>query len=157
MKVSPVSRSAPRALSRLYKPSQRLPTLQPLGRPSIRSIVSRPLFTSRTLSFSATYKLGLSPGSSDPPAPKTEASPEANDEGTVAELGVEQYHEIADTYLNNLLAALEEKAETSPDIEVEYSVSVLHTSRPATVHLNPPASQTLRMYSQADMLPRLAF
>jgi hypothetical protein len=108
-----------------------------LYRPSIRAAISsKPLFPSRSLSFSAPYRLGLSPGSSNPPAPKTEASPEAQAEGTVAELETEQYHEIADTYLNNLLAALEEKAETSPDIEVEYSVSSEHNYSIMPVHIS---------------------
>lgn len=43
----------------------------------------------------------------------------------MAELSDSQYHDIADTYINRLLLALEEKAEASSDTEVEYSVRFL--------------------------------
>lgn len=40
-----------------------------------------------------------------------------------AELADQEYHELSDTYLDHLLTHLEERQDTSDDIDVEYSVS----------------------------------
>jgi frataxin len=50
---------------------------------------------------------------------------ESHDEpGKVAELPIEEFHERADYYLNELVERLEEAQEKDPQIEVEYSVCI---------------------------------
>ena len=74
----------------------------------------------RTFSYTTTPHKGLQPESSDPPPPKTEPHLSSNTEPTP--ISEETYHEKADSYLDRLVLALEEKAESNSDYEVEYDV-----------------------------------
>lgn len=66
---------------------------------------------------------GLSPESSDPEPPNPQ--PVAGGASHVtdpADITVDQYHELADAYIDELVAELEEMQEKGDDIDVEYSV-----------------------------------
>lgn len=84
----------------------------------------------RSFSSSQVAQKGLSPESSDPPAPKTQD----HSTGTAAaQLTEAEYHEIADQYMNSLVLALEELADGekggSEGVEVEFAVSLLFMLR----------------------------
>ena len=66
---------------------------------------------------------GLYPDSSDPKPPKTEPTSKFHSSTEPAPISESEYHEIADEYLNKLVLTLEEKAEASDGLEVEYAVS----------------------------------
>lgn len=124
MKPTPtLSRSLVRVTARpqLFQSIPRSRLITHISRPSA---VTRPLTATRQFSQSPCSRKGLSPGSSDPPPPKTESS-ELDSHTAPVDFTDGQYHEIADDYLNTLLLALEEKAETSTEFEVEYSVLLL--------------------------------
>lgn len=59
------------------------------------------------------------PESSDPPPPKTEAhdEPEAK-----AEISIDEYHVQADSFMETLVARLEQRNEEQGDLDADYSV-----------------------------------
>ena len=123
MKItSSLSRCALRTLSQTCHAPSRLQALRPISIPSATRRQSRTSPFTRTLTSSTKYRIALTPGSSEPDAPKTETHDDSQTTGSAAELSDGQYHDIADKYINRLLLALEEKAEASSDTEVEYSV-----------------------------------
>ena len=125
MKVPPsLSRSATRFITQAYHSSPRPQAIRSFCRQTSAVRALRVIAPARTFCTSSRYCIALTPGSSDPEAPNTAAATDSHSGGSAAELSDGQYHEIADTYLNKLLLALEEKAEASSEIEVEYSVSL---------------------------------
>ncbi|RMZ78697.1 hypothetical protein DV737_g3774, partial [Chaetothyriales sp. CBS 132003] len=61
-----------------------------------------------------------------------------------SDLADNQYHEIADEYLNKLLAVLEAEAEADEGLEVEYSAGVLsigHKNGTYVINKQPPNKQ----------------
>jgi len=87
---------------------------------SASSIQSPRLFSTTRPSFK-----GLSP-ETDNPQPK-EAESHITAHGP-AEITVEQFHELADEYLNALIEKLEQLQEEEEDVDVEYSVCALSLS-----------------------------
>lgn len=77
------------------------------------------------------------------PAPKQSEDHETPTVPT--DIPTTEFHERADDYLNELVERLEEKQETNPDIEVEYSVR----SRYCCLHTTPEIEQTLHQNNQA--------
>lgn len=74
---------------------------------------------SRFLSTNSSRNRGILPDSDDP------APPNVQDDGVKAipaNLTDAEYHEVADTYLEVILAELETLADKNESIEVEYSV-----------------------------------
>lgn len=142
--ISSLPRLALRSITRPQSPFPRQQYIRSLFRPTTTttsSRIARPLLISRPLSSSSTQYKGLSPESSDPAPPNTEPTAEDQASASPADLSDSQYHEIADEYLNNLVLALEEKAETSSDIEVEYSVRFPPSPPPfplPSTSLSPP-------------------
>jgi frataxin len=106
---------------RLFSRSLRPSSLRSVTRTTLISTtrIGVPV-TQRHLSTTQYRSRGLSPDSTDPKPPNPESSPSLAAEP--ASLSDSEYHEIADQYLNNLVLALEEKAESSEGLEVEYSV-----------------------------------
>jgi frataxin len=89
-----------------------------LSRPSMRSV--------RVVHLSATQpRLGdtVSGGPDDP-------DPKNRDKQIVtrANITADQYHSLADDFMERLLAVLEKRADDKGDLEVEYSVSCSHLS-----------------------------
>lgn len=116
-----------RLLSRTSTPPARrtLTTLTTRSlRPSTASRHAGPqssLYLSHPFSTTITPRKGLQPDSPDPSTPNTE--PQVSHSNTdPTPLSEEEYHEKADSYLERLVLALEEKAESNPDHEVEYDV-----------------------------------
>lgn len=116
-----------RLLSRASTPPTRraLTTLPARSlRPSTmshRSVPQTTRYPSQSFSSAPCPNKGIVPESPDPPVPKTE--PQVSSSNTEpAPLSEEEYHEKADSYLERLVLALEEKAEGNPDYEIEYEV-----------------------------------
>ncbi|KAJ4297458.1 Mitochondrial matrix iron chaperone [Kalmusia sp. IMI 367209] len=86
---------------------------------------------------------GIMPESENPPPKQSEDS----ETPTVpTDISTSEFHERADEYLEELLSRLEEKQESTPDIDVEYSAGVLQVkiqSKDYTYVLNkqPPNKQ----------------
>jgi hypothetical protein len=120
-------RRVPRVLS--VRPSPSLPrhTLS-IARPlfSCTQTQSHPI-RKRPFHASATRSKGLSPTSSEPEPPKGEHAGGAGHVAQPAALTVDEYHDLADQYIDTLVLKLEEMAEDAAEkLEVEYSVC--HTS-----------------------------
>jgi frataxin len=64
----------------------------------------------------------LMPDAEDPKPPKVEDHDQPDHPTQVT---TEEFHERADAYLNELVERLEEAQDKDPQIEVEYSVSLL--------------------------------
>jgi len=101
--------------------------LAPTNRASRQSNVSTALIlrsgSIRTFSASSQQYKGLMPDSSDPPPRQAE---EHDAPSTATELEFEEFHQIADQYLEGLVSQLEAKQEEKGDIEVEYAVRPDH-------------------------------
>jgi frataxin len=123
-------RRVPRVLS--LRPSPSLPrsarhTLS-IARPllSCTQSQSNPI-RKRSFHASATRLKGLSPTSSEPEPPKGEHAGGAGHVAQPAALTADEYHDLADQYIDTLVLKLEEMAEEPTEkLEVEYSVC--HTS-----------------------------
>ncbi|KAF2432106.1 Frataxin [Tothia fuscella] len=96
---------------------------------SIRTQLQTPtlLFTilpaPRTFTSSAIYA-GLLPDTSDPEPREAEEHEPAPEHKT--EITIEEYHTLADEYLEKLISKLEARQEEKGDIDVEYSAGVLN-------------------------------
>ena len=104
------------------------------------------LTPARTRSFNASRCAckGLSPESEDPEPPKGETAGSSSPTAHPASISTDEYHDIADKYIDALVLKLEEMPETSK-LEVEYSVCLILTSHSALcrVPLLPTASWNL--------------
>ena len=75
---------------------------------------------------SVTRSKGLSPTSSEPEPPKGEHTGGAGHVAQPATLTTDEYHGLADQYIDALVLKLEEMAEESSEkLEVEYSVCII--------------------------------
>jgi len=125
-----------RRTSRLL--SIRLSSTHPPTTRHLSSIV-RPVFSTsqrqshalrkRPFHASASTSKGLSPSHEEPETPKTEAAGSSSHVAEPATLTTDEYHTIADQYIDTLVLKLEEMAEdASEKLEVEYSAGVLTLS-----------------------------
>jgi frataxin len=81
----------------------------------------------RPFHASAPRSKGLSPTSSEPEPPKAEHAGGVGHVAQPAALTIDEYHDLADQYIDALVLKLEEMAEEAAEkLEVEYSVC--HTS-----------------------------
>jgi frataxin len=123
-------RRVPRVLS--LRPSPSLPRSTrhtfAIARPLLSYTQSQSNQTrKRPFHASATRSKGLSPTSSEPEPPKGEHAGGAGHVAQPAALTTDEYHDLADQYIDALVLKLEEMAEeASEKLEVEYSVC--HTS-----------------------------
>lgn len=91
----------------------------------------------RALSTTSIQYKGITPDSEDPKP----SSPEPTSTSVEPmELTNEQYHEVADLYIDNLVAKLEQIQEEREDVDVEYSVffPISHLERPKDILTCPP-------------------
>ncbi|KAH7407151.1 hypothetical protein BKA64DRAFT_705562 [Cadophora sp. MPI-SDFR-AT-0126] len=102
--------------------------------------------SNRPFSTTPSTLKGLSPESADP-HPK-ESEPEAYEptsSSQPADITIEEYHELSDSYLNGLIEKLEQLQEERDEVDVEYSAGVLTLAFPpnGTYVLNkqPPNKQ----------------
>ncbi|KIW29271.1 iron donor protein CyaY [Cladophialophora immunda] len=140
---------ASRLLLRSTRPSVLLrrpcpPPSQRLAIPASPSLLS---VSRQKAPFSTTLTRplkGLQPDSSDPSPPNTE--PTHGTPAGAAQISDSEYHEIADQYLNTLVLAMEELAESSSEgIEAEFSAGVLTITHPKhgtyVINKQPPNKQ----------------
>lgn len=88
------------------------------------SSLSTPRLT-RTFHLSATFRKGLSPESPDP-EPKSRL--ESGHAADPAPISTEDYHKVADGYIEKLVHKLEQMQEEKGDMDCEYSVRLLDQS-----------------------------
>lgn len=122
-------RRIPRSLSLRISPT--------IPRPNHRTIsIARPLlsctpvqshlFRRQPFHVSATSLKGLSPTSAEPEPPKAQYA-RAGHVAEPASITTDEYHDLADQYIDALVLKLEEMGEEpSEKLEVEYSVSFQH-------------------------------
>ncbi|KAJ5037958.1 uncharacterized protein L3040_006834 [Drepanopeziza brunnea f. sp. 'multigermtubi'] len=141
LKLSKLLRSA-RGLSTTVRSPSRLRTSIPRA---ITAQANPQSFTPAS-PFSTTQFLakGLSPESADP-APKEAESESYTTASAPADITAEEYHELADAYLDALIEKLETLQEEREEVDVEYSAGVLTLAFPpnGTYVLNkqPPNKQ----------------
>ena len=131
MNIAIMMRRVPRVLS--LRPSPSLPrsarhTL-PIARPLLPCTQSQSnSIRKRSFHASATRLKGLSPTSSEPEPPKGEHAGGAGHVAQPAALTTDEYHDLADQYIDALVLKLEEMAEEAVEkLEVEYSVCYTST------------------------------
>ena len=76
------------------------------------------------------------PDAEDPKPPKVEDHDQPDQPTQVT---TDEFHERADAYLNELVERLEEAQDKDPQIEVEYSVSLLAMYMPPSANVVRPA------------------
>ncbi len=75
----------------------------------------------RSFHLSSAYGKGISPETSDP---QPKSCPKAEHVAEPASISTEEYHEIADSYIEDLVSKLEQLQEEREDVDCEYSVRV---------------------------------
>lgn len=143
-----------RSARSLHRPPFLLRTIPRQGRPSqpLLRLAAGPISSRRRFHLSPLSCKGLQPDSSDPQPPNIETAEGTGHLCKAATISVEEYHEIADEYIEDLLLALEEQAEVAQSgYEVEYSVC---SSNEIWVEFPPPHPRP-RAYAHF-MLHRLA-
>ncbi|KAL4932718.1 frataxin family protein [Aspergillus undulatus] len=114
---------------------------------SSKPIAQRPS-NYRAFHSTPAVRKGITPGSSDPPAPHPESSNPAGAKAHVSEaspLSDHKYHEYSEHYLNVLLGEVEAVQEDGSDIDAEYSAGVLNITVPGVgvyvLNKQPPNKQ----------------
>ncbi|KAL4909071.1 hypothetical protein BDW74DRAFT_77118 [Aspergillus multicolor] len=79
----------------------------------------------RCFSSTSAIRKGITPGSSDPPAPHPESSVRASEPSPLSN---HQYHEYSDHYIHVVQAKIEELEEERSDIETDLGAGILHIS-----------------------------
>ena len=125
------------ALCKLVRSSKSIRPLALRSSPALRTSILRPailpiaLHGSKAISiynnkfFSTTRPSlkGLSPESENPqPTPREQEHNVSESASAPADITIERFHELADTYLEALIEKLEELQEETEEVDVEYSV-----------------------------------
>ncbi len=87
----------------------------------VKALPLRLFQSSRSISTSSLSLKGLSPESEDPKPPGLEEEAKITEP---TEITIEEYHELSDSYLDNIVAKLEQLQEARDDVDVEFSVSI---------------------------------
>ncbi|ROW06479.1 hypothetical protein VMCG_04230 [Cytospora schulzeri] len=107
-----------------------------------RAVLNPLAARSRFLSTTSSQNKGILPDSSDPSPPNVQNH---NPKPVPAELTDTEYHELADEYLEIVLAQVEAIAENNEAVEVEYSAGVMTIIHPDfgtyVVNKQPPNKQ----------------
>ncbi|KAF5714212.1 regulator of mitochondrial iron homeostasis [Fusarium mundagurra] len=110
-----------------------------ISHPSIRSTLSQKCF-STTISD----KRGIMPDTENPAKPLNEAE-EIHQNAVVANITEQEYHDLADEYLDNVVGKFEELQDQREDIDVDFSAGVLSISWPDKgtyiINKQPPNKQ----------------
>ncbi|KAF4948320.1 hypothetical protein FGADI_9792 [Fusarium gaditjirri] len=106
---------------------------------SIRSTISQKCF-----STSVSSKRGIMPDTENPAKPLNEAE-EIHQNAIVADITEQEYHDLADEYLDNVVGKFEELQDQREDIDVDFSAGVLSISWPDKgtyiINKQPPNKQ----------------
>ncbi|KAM0249129.1 hypothetical protein ACHAP5_003069 [Fusarium lateritium] len=107
-------------------------------------LVTSPTFPQRYFSTTVSNKRGIMPDTEHPAKPLNETE-EVQPTPAVAEITEQEYHEVADEYLENVVNRFEELQDQREDIDVEYSAGVLTISWPDkgtyVINKQPPNKQ----------------
>ena len=125
----------------------------PRQRPSSQQFyqLSCPIASRRHFHLSRRAHKGLQPDSEDPEPPKIETVEDATKATGPADISVEEYHEIADEYIDQLVLTLEEKGEKGESgYDVEYSVGRPLLSPTSQAH---PGWKIWKMTKRANLFP----
>ncbi|KAF4452473.1 hypothetical protein F53441_4678 [Fusarium austroafricanum] len=110
-----------------------------IPRLSVRSTLSQQCFSTTVSS-----KRGIMPDTENPAKPLNKAE-EIHQTAVVAEITEQEYHELADEYLDNVVSKFEELQDQREDIDVEFSAGVLSISWPDkgtyVINKQPPNKQ----------------
>ncbi|KAF9776334.1 hypothetical protein IL306_005509 [Fusarium sp. DS 682] len=110
-----------------------------IPRLSARSTVSQKCFSTTVSS-----KRGIMPDTENPAKPLNEAE-EIHQNAVVAEITEQEYHELADEYLDNVVSKFEELQDQREDVDVDFSAGVLSISWPDKgtyiINKQPPNKQ----------------
>lgn len=87
-----------------------------------------PLTAARAFSASRCAYKGLSPETDNPQPRQPEEHTTNAAEPT--EITIEEYHQVSDAYMDNILAKLEQLQEAREDVDVEFSVCTIHSHHP---------------------------
>ncbi|KAM0285783.1 hypothetical protein ACHAQH_001245 [Verticillium albo-atrum] len=139
--------SIPRAAARGLRSSSmaQAAARRPLISMSARNaFLAQPIAARRLFTTSSSMTRGIMPETSDPHGKDTTV-PETPVTMNVAELTEAEYHELADQYMDVVVAKLEELAETREGFDVEYSAGVLTLNTPEhgtyVINKQPPNKQ----------------
>lgn len=105
--------------------------LPPYISPVSKAFSSHLTKISRPLSTSSIRLKGLSPQSEDPHSTRREAEARI-DEAT--EISLEEYHEVSNAYMDQLVSKLEQLQEARDDVDVEFSVCYVAHQLPPICH-----------------------
>jgi len=145
--ISKLVRSSSRSIRPLASRSTSTAIRTSLLRPAILPIATQgygaiSVQGPRCLSTTRPYLKGLSPETENPQPKEAEshATPSAP-----SDITIEQYHEVADDYLNALVEKLEQLQEETEEVDVEYTAGVLTLSFPPNgtyvINKQPPNKQ----------------
>ncbi|KAM0197029.1 hypothetical protein ACHAPA_002112 [Fusarium lateritium] len=107
-------------------------------------LLTSPTLPQRYFSTTVSNKRGIMPDTEHPAKPLNETE-EVQPTPAVAEITEQEYHEVADEYLENVVNRFEELQDQREDIDVEYSAGVLTISWPDkgtyVINKQPPNKQ----------------
>ncbi|RGP61994.1 hypothetical protein FLONG3_10364 [Fusarium longipes] len=103
-----------------------------------------PALSQSNFSTTVSHKKGIMPDTENPAKPLNETE-RAEPTAAVAEITEQEYHEIADEYLDNVVGKFEELQDQREDIDVEFSAGVLTIKWPDkgtyVINKQPPNKQ----------------
>ncbi|KAJ4255596.1 Mitochondrial matrix iron chaperone [Fusarium torreyae] len=107
-------------------------------------LVAGPTLSQSFFSTTASRTRGIMPDTEHPAKPLNEAE-EVEPTVAVAEITEQEYHDLADAYLDNVVGTFEELQDQREDIDVEFSAGVLTISWPDkgtyVINKQPPNKQ----------------
>ncbi|KAG8669575.1 hypothetical protein FPOAC2_08909 [Fusarium poae] len=138
-RASRMASQAIRSSTPVCRSSFRVATMAYASRLAVCSNLSQ-----RSFSTTVSRKKGIMPDTEDPAKPLTETE-QAEPTAAVAEITEQEYHEIADEYLDNIVNRFEELQDQREDIDVEFSAGVLTIDWPENgtyvINKQPPNKQ----------------
>ncbi|KAF4339995.1 regulator of mitochondrial iron homeostasis [Fusarium beomiforme] len=122
----------------------------PVCRSSFRIDIAIPRLSTRSripqkcFSTTVSNKRGIMPDTENPAKPLNEAE-EIHQSPVVAEITEQEYHELADEYLDNVVGKFEELQDQREDVDVDFSAGVLSINWPDKgtyiINKQPPNKQ----------------
>ncbi|KAG4259377.1 hypothetical protein LB506_004131 [Fusarium annulatum] len=112
--------------------------------PAISHLSIRCALSQKCFSTTISDKRGIMPDTENPAKPLNEAE-EIHQNAVVADITEQQYHDLADEYLDNVVGKFEELQDQREDIDVDFSAGVLSISWPDKgtyiINKQPPNKQ----------------
>ncbi|KAF5684250.1 regulatory protein [Fusarium denticulatum] len=112
--------------------------------PAISHLSIRSALSQKCFSTTISDKRGIMPDTENPAKPLNEAE-EIHQNAVVADITEQEYHDLADEYLDNVVGKFEELQDQREDIDVDFSAGVLSISWPDKgtyiINKQPPNKQ----------------